>query len=206
MIITNPSGKFISAGVLSAIAASLCCITPFIALLAGSSSLTANLSWLEPARPYMIGLSVAVLAFAWFQKLKPINKSDMNCNCDTAKKPSFVQSKAFLGIVTIFAVLMMTFPLYARELFPKSQQQNIPVAQVKNIQTATFSLKGMSCEACEGHVNGEAAKVKGVVDVKTSYAKGISTVKFDTKQATIEQIKSAIAKTGYQIVSLKVSK
>ena len=206
MILTKNSGKLIGAGALSAVAASLCCITPVIALLAGSSSIAANFSWIEPAQPYLIGLSVAVLAFAWYQKLKSVDKNDMNCNCDTVEKPSFWQSKTFLGIVTVFAVLMITFPLYAGTFFPKPLQQTVPVAQINNIQTATFLLKGMSCEACEGHVNGETAKIKGVVDVKTSYVKGTSTVKFNNKQATVEQIKTGIAKTGYKVVSFNLSK
>jgi mercuric ion transport protein len=65
MISIRSPGTFTSAGVLSTFAASLCCITPVIALLAGSSSIAANFSWMEPARPYLIGLSIAVLAFAW---------------------------------------------------------------------------------------------------------------------------------------------
>lgn len=206
MIIVNESGRFMGAGVLSAIAASLCCITPVIALLAGSSSLAANFSWIDPARPYLIGLSVVTLAFAWFQKLKPVNKNDMNCNCDKPIKGSFWQSKMLLGIVTVFAVLMISFPIYAGSFFPRPQQQTPSVAQVDTLQTATFLLKGMSCEACEGHVNGEAAKIKGVVGVKTSYAKGTSIVKFDNKQTTVEQIKTAIARTGYKVISFNVSK
>ncbi|MEJ7680346.1 MAG: hypothetical protein WKG06_21325 [Segetibacter sp.] len=50
--------------------ASLCCITPVIALLAGSSSIAANFSWIEPARPYLIGLSIAVLPLCVVCKIK----------------------------------------------------------------------------------------------------------------------------------------
>ena len=69
MISLKSPGTFSGAGVLSAIAASLCCITPVIALLAGSSSVAANFSWIEPARPYLIVVSIAVLAFAWYLRL-----------------------------------------------------------------------------------------------------------------------------------------
>ncbi len=65
------SGKFVSAGLLSAIAASLCCITPVLALIAGSSGIAASFSWIEPARPYLITVAIAALGFAWYQKLKP---------------------------------------------------------------------------------------------------------------------------------------
>ncbi len=95
MISLKSSGTFTSAGVLSAIAASLCCITPVVALLAGSSSVAANFSWIEPARPYLMGLSVSVLAFAWYLKLKPAKTNTIDCNCETTKKTSFLQSKTF---------------------------------------------------------------------------------------------------------------
>ena len=68
--------KLIGAGLLTAIAASLCCITPVLALIAGTSGLASTFSWLEPFRPYFIGLTILVLAFAWYQKLKPQKKID----------------------------------------------------------------------------------------------------------------------------------
>ena len=37
-------------GLFAAIAASLCCITPVLVLLAGASGAASSLSWLEPAR------------------------------------------------------------------------------------------------------------------------------------------------------------
>ena len=63
--------KIIGAGLLTAIAASLCCITPILALIAGASGLASTFSWLEPFRPYFIGLTVLVIGFAWYQKLRP---------------------------------------------------------------------------------------------------------------------------------------
>ena len=66
--------KLIGVGVLTAMAASLCCITPILALFAGASGLGLAFSWLEPYRTYFIGLTILVLGFAWFQKLKPIKQ------------------------------------------------------------------------------------------------------------------------------------
>src|SRR5436190_9540449 len=161
---SNPksSAAVSGAGVLSAIAASLCCITPVIALLAGSSSIAANFSWIEPARPYLIGLSIAVLAFAWYVKLKLSKTNDMDC-CETPKKAPFLQSKTFLGIVTAFAVLMMTFPLYAKMFYPKPKLQAITPVVVDNKEQVKFAIIGMSCVDCEEHVNNELSKVNGVL-------------------------------------------
>jgi len=97
--------------ILTAAAASLCCITPVLAFFAGLGGMASAFSWLEPFRPYLLGLTIAVLAFAWYQMLKP--KKDIDCDCEedqpdgkTGKK-SFIQTKTFLGIVTVFAALML---------------------------------------------------------------------------------------------------
>jgi mercuric ion transport protein len=200
MISIKSSGTFTGAGVLTAIAASLCCITPVIALLVGSSSIAANFSWIEPARPYLIGLSVAVLAFAWYLKLKPVKTNDMDCNCETTKKASFLQSKTFLGIVTVFAILMMTFPLYAKVFYPKPKVQ-ATLAVVDNKQQVKFTIQGMTCAGCEEHVNNELSKVNGVVAYKTSYATRSSLVTFDKSKVEVKTIEAAINKTGYKVKS-----
>ncbi|MCF6243353.1 MAG: hypothetical protein L3J74_18705, partial [Bacteroidales bacterium] len=44
------SKRLLGAGIISAVAASLCCITPVLAIIAGSSGIAASFSWLEPLR------------------------------------------------------------------------------------------------------------------------------------------------------------
>ncbi|RZL19199.1 MAG: mercuric transport protein MerTP [Pedobacter sp.] len=204
MISIKSPGTFTSAGLLSAFAASLCCITPVIALLAGSSSIAANFSWIEPARPFLIGISIAVLAFAWYVKLKPAKTTDVDCNCETTKKASFLQSKAFLSIVTVFAILMMTFPLYAKMFYPKPKVQAATLAVVDNKQQVNFTIQGMTCEGCEEHVNNEVSKVKGVLAYKTSYASRNSLVTFDKSKVDVKTIEAAINKTGYTVKEYKL--
>lgn len=202
MISIKATGSFTFAGALTAIAASLCCITPVIALLAGSSSIAANFSWIEPARPYLIGLSVAILAFAWYLKLKPAKTNDMDCNCETPKKPSFLQSKTFLGIITVFAALMMTFPLYAKMFYPKPKAETTAFAVVDNKQQIKFTIQGMTCEACEEHVNNELSKVNGVLAYKTSYVTRSSLVTFNKSKVDVKTIESVIKKTGYKVKAI----
>lgn len=204
MISSKSTGSFTSAGIISAIAASLCCITPVVALLAGSSSIAANFSWIEPARPYLIGLSIAVLAFAWYIKLKPAKAKDMDCNCETTEKASFLKSKTFLGIVTVLAFLMMAFPLYAKMFYPEPKVQAATVAVVANEQQVEFTIVGMTCEGCEEHVNNEVSKVTGVLAYKTSYATRISLVTFDKSKVDVKTIEAAINKTGYKVKSHNV--
>lgn len=103
--------KIIGVGLLSAITASLCCITPVLALLAGASGMASTFSWIEPFRPYLLVMTFIVLGFAWYQKLNPSKAID--CECETDENKKFIQTKSFLGIITVFAIIMMAFPYYS---------------------------------------------------------------------------------------------
>ena len=67
--------------IVSAFAASLCCIVPAFAALAGIGGLASTFSWIEPFRPYLIVVSIAVLLFAWYLQLRP-KKIEADCDCE----------------------------------------------------------------------------------------------------------------------------
>ena len=192
--------KLIGAGLLTAIAASLCCITPVLALVAGTSGLASTFSWLEPYRPYLIGLTILVLGFAWYQKLKP--KINIDCNCLTEETPKFIQSKIFLGIVTAIAIVMLAFPYYAHIFYLKTEKQ-IKVVDKSNVQTVEFSISGMTCAGCEEHVNHEVNKLSGIIKSTASYENGNAIVEFDNSKTNIAEIEKAINGTGYTVTDKK---
>lgn len=195
------SGKVISAGVFSAIAASLCCITPVVALIAGTSGIASSFSWIEPAKPYLIGVSIAVLGFAWYQKLKPEPIDD--CGCEINKKSKFIQSKTFLSIVTCFAIAMIAFPSYSHIFFPDNQKQ-ITVTNPSNIQTAEFKISGMTCNGCEEEVKHEVNRLEGIIKVDVSYQKINAVVQFDNTKTNLREIEKAINSTGYAVIQSKI--
>lgn len=192
--------KLIGTGIFTAIAASLCCITPILALIAGTSGLASTFSWLEPFRPYFIGLTILVLGFAWYQKLKP--KKQIDCNCDTEEKPKSIQSKMFLGIVTVFAIVMLAFPYYSSIFYPKTEKQ-IKVVDKSNVQKAEFTISGMTCTSCEANVNHEVNKLTGIINSTTSYDNGKTVVAFDNSKTNIAEIEKAINSTGYSVTNKK---
>ncbi len=168
--------------------------------MAGSSGIVSTFSWIEPFRPYFIGTTVLVLGFAWYQKLKPQQKID--CNCETVEVSNFMQTKPFLGIITVVTVLLLSFPSYAHIFFQKVESKAI-TAQDSKIQRVEVSIKGMTCSGCEHHVKTEISKLKGIAEVVVSYEKGNAIVKFDSKQTSIEKIKKAIDSTGYKSLKSK---
>lgn len=201
----NTSKGLMGAGVISAIAASLCCITPVLALIAGASGAVSAFSWIEPARPYLIGLTVLVLGFAWYQKLKLRTKEEIECACEENDKPSFLQSKRFLGIVTAFAALMLAFPYYSHIFFPKNDKQVI-IVDKNNIQTVEFKISGMDCEACTESVKHEVNKLNGIIKVEASFEKADAEVQFDITKTNITEIEKSINLTGYHVTKSEIKK
>ncbi|CAA9197652.1 mercuric transport protein MerTP [Flavobacterium sp. NPDC079362] len=192
--------KLLGTGIMTAIAASICCITPILALIAGTSGVASSFSWLEPARPYFIGLTILVLGFAWYQKIKP--KKQIDCNCDVEKKQTFIQSKTFLAIVTVFAGLMLAFPSYAHIFYPEAQKQTVAINN-SNTKIIEFGISGMTCTSCEEHVNHEVSKLSGIIKATTSYEKKNAIVEFDNSKTNITEIEKAINATGYTITEKK---
>lgn len=192
--------KLIGAGLLSAFAASLCCITPLLALIAGTSGFASTFSWLEPFRPYFIGLTILVLGFAWYQKLKP--KKQIDCNCETENKPKFIQSKTFLGIVTCFAIFTLAFPYYSSIFYPKTEKRII-VMDKSNIQKVEFTISGMSCASCEEQVNLKVNQLMGIFSSNASYKNENAIVEFDNSKTNISEIEKVINATGYSVTEKK---
>ena len=192
--------KLIGAGLLTAITASLCCITPVLALIAGTSGIASTFSWIEPFRPYLIGLTFLVLGFAWYQKLKP--QKEIDCDCEMDEKPKFIQSKKFLGIVTVFAIVMLAFPYYSGIFYPNTEKQII-VVDKSDIKTTEFKISGMTCASCEEHVNHEVNKLNGIVNSTVSYENGNAIVEFEKTKTNETEIEKAINSTGYQVTDKK---
>ncbi len=196
--------KLMGLGIFTAIAAGLCCITPVLAMLAGIGGIAATFSWIEPFRPYLIGLSVFVLGFAWYQKLKP--KSDVDCVCDD-ENPGFWQGKSFLGLISVFAVLMMAFPIYSGIFYgtnikaSENPTSNIAPGVESNEKYANvvYAIDGMTCSSCEHHIESVVSKLDGVEKVNASFKDGNATVSFDKEKVSEKQIKEAIDSTGYTV-------
>lgn len=194
--------KLAGVSILSAVAASLCCITPVLALISGASGVASTFSWMEPARPYLLGITVLVLAFAWYQKLKLRIAEEIQCDCEDDDKPSFIQSKRFLGMVTLFAILMLAFPYYGNVFYPNAHKQNSKIEK-QNVQKVTYTISGMTCSSCEEHVKNEVNKLPGIVSVSANSKDGNAIVKFDNSKTSITEIEKTISKTGYTITSKK---
>lgn len=130
--------KKIIAIISGTIAASLCCITPVLALLAGSASFASSFSWLAPYHNYLVAFTLLVLAYAWYDKVKLSN--DITC-CDNN---NFFSGKFFLGLVTVFVLVMLSFPLWGNKVF-----ESAPTAKNCVTGTCETEIKEVKKSDCE---------------------------------------------------------
>ena len=188
--------KFISASLLGAVTASLCCITPFLTLIAGTSSLAATFSWIAPYRPYLIGLTLFVLGISWYQKLSTPKEIDGDCR---PVKPRFIHSKPFLGIVTVVALLVLAFPYYFGILYPDPGSQVISY-DPSMIHRTEFKIDGMTCSVCEAPIVHEVNQLKGILHLTVSYDSSNAIIAYDPTQTNEYKIEQAINASGYQVI------
>ncbi len=187
-------------GLFAAIAASSCCIPPVIALIAGVGGSASALSWMEPLRPYLIGLAIVAIGYAWYSHFKP--KASDDCGCDI-EKPKWYQTKGFLVGITLFSAVSIGFPYYAHIFYPDNSKEVVIVNQ-SDIQTADFEIEGMTCAACEEHVKHGVHELNGIVEVTANYEKGSATVKFDTSKVSLQEVKKAIDDTDYKVTKYQL--
>jgi len=195
----NNESTWMGAGVAAAVVASLCCITPVLAIVAGTTGLAATFSFLEPVRPFLIGITIAILVFAWYQKFK--REGDLACECETGK-PSFFRSKSFLGIITVLAIAMLAFPTYSDALLPESKKNTtaefVTTADT-DVAEVRFTVLGMTCEACAGGVKWLIDETGGVIESKISYKTGEAIVRYDKSRASFDDIKKSINESGFRV-------
>ena len=186
-------------GLFAAIAASSCCIPPVIALIAGVGGSASALSWMEPFRPYLIGLAIVAIGYAWYNYLKPKKAEDC---CDVDAKPKWYQTKGFLIGITLFAAISISFPYYAHIFYPNNKKEVVIINQ-SDIQTVNFDVQGMTCAGCEESIKHAVNELDGIVSVIPSYEKENTEVKFDKTKISKEDIEKAINSTGYKVIDKK---
>lgn len=187
-------------GVIAAIAASLCCIAPLLAIFGGLSGAATSFNWIAPYRPYLIGITVLIFAFAWYQQLVVTPKKEQDC-CAPASR-TFWQSKKFLLIVTVFAAVLTAFPYYST-IFYKAPPKTTVVALQSNFKFIRLNIKGMGCADCIKHIDGSLMSLNGVSSSTTSFEKAQTIVRYDPSKTNADSINHKIKEIGYQPTLIK---
>lgn len=190
----------VSATLLAAVAASLCCILPIVFALGGFAIVGAS-AFFESVRPYFLVATFALLGVGFYLAYrKPKSSCDPSSAC--ARPPVTRVGRLALWIAAAFAVAFAAFPYYsgavAEFLLSDGKTATSPVRQAGNVQNVSFAVHGMYCPACAKGVETKLASLTGVRKAKVSYEKGEAVVEYDAGAVSLEGIEKAIQDAGYQ--------
>jgi mercuric ion transport protein len=163
-------------------------------------------AWIGAFSPYMSGVSILVLGYAWYKKIKPAKTKD--CICEEENKVPFTASKRFLGIVTLIAVLMLSYSMITHYFHHDAEEQHVTILDHFNISIVEFKISGLTCSGCENLVNREVKKLPWIMSSLTSSKNGNVIVAFEDTKICIDEIEKAINNTGFLVteISLKSKK
>ena len=202
---TRPTSKWGVAGaILTAIAASACCVVPLILLGLGvGGAWASSLRFLEPVRPFFITLTLGFLGFAFYRAYRaPADACSTDGHCATTRPPR--AARATLWIITPLILGLLAFPYLTPYLFggrgtKLGGQAGAPASQLStgDMKQVVLKVDGMTCAACSVSVKKSLTALEGVRDATVTVEPGQAVVVYDPAKASLESLTQATAKAGY---------
>jgi copper chaperone CopZ len=75
----------------------------------------------------------------------------------------------------------------------------------KQVQTVKIQAPTMQCDMCKNRIESMLSREEGVAKVNADYKRKVITVTFNTERTNIENIKTAIANSGYDADDVKAN-
>lgn len=210
---------FLGSAIVAAVASSLCCILPVVAVAFGLGAFSIA-SVFESLRPYLLVVVFLALAFGFYQTYFRREKCGEDQACAT--KPTGRFNQMILWLATIAVLTVAAFPYYSGYIVsaldrqpPMTEEINQPNAAEENVvsenkdesaaaesesqnrKTIVIQVEGMTCEGCAAQLNVALKSLKGVIAAEANYPQKNVKVVYNPKQVTVERIKQAIYDAGY---------
>ncbi len=183
----------LAGAVLSAIAASACCLGPLILAALGLGSVGA-FAVLDQYRPLFMAATLVLLAAAFYFTYRKREETceDGSCRVSSASP----KAKALLWAAAIAAVGVMSAPRMLSALM-KGKTAADPVTQNGNsLETVILKVSGMDCAMCASGIEKELKKVPGVSLARVDFDQGTAVVR-GTK-LNVKKLIAAVKAAGYQ--------
>ena len=188
----------LSASLLAAVAASLCCILPIVFALGGFAIVGAS-AFFESLRPYFLVATFALLGVGFYLAYrKPKASCDPSSAC--ARPPVTRAGRLVLWIAAALAVAFAAFPYYSGAVaeFLLSHGSASSARRAGNVQHVSFVVRGMYCPACAKGVETKLMNLSGVRKAQVSYEQRRAEVEYEGGAVCVDQMEKAIQQAGYQ--------
>jgi len=176
--------------ILSAFAASLCCIGPLIFAVAGLGVFGAA-TFFASLRPYLLAGAAALLAVGFYFTYRPQKVICEDGTCKTVKAGK--GSKTSLWTAAIAVVAFAFSPYFTGYLFPQNSQ-TASTTTAASLETIKFQVEGMTCGGCAAEVQSALRAVAGVQKAEVSFDWKQATVVFDPAETDRQKLAEAVKK------------
>lgn len=179
-------------GMLSAVFASVCCVTPLLLVLLGLGSLGMG-AVLGHFHWWFLGAALILLTVAWRRYFQERRR----CATDRCEMASGTPTRwTLLGaslVVAAFAGLnLVTFASQRQQTASTSGGLSATTTEV------IIPVEGMTCLTCELTVESSLKKLPGVKSADARVAEQAAYVSYDPSQVGLDDLIEAINKTGYR--------
>ena len=186
----------IGGSVLSAVLASACCWLPLVLFVFGLSAAGISAAF-ETVRPFFLAGAGVLLAAGFYLNYFRREKCAPGAACERPNPTLRRFNRTMLWMGTIAVLTFALFPTYVGALFGDEGVADVPAAP-GSIELVV-GVEGMTCEACEIHVEKSLLEVPGVSAAEASHEEGIVTLRVsETTGPSANALEEAIEKAGYE--------
>ena len=182
----------LAGSLIAGLLASACCIGPLVLSALGLGSL-GFASVLAPLRPWLLGLTAALIFVGFYFAYRPENTCAPDGSC--VRPPSRKSQRVTLWIVTALALAVASYPTWgARRAVSRASAARSEAAKA----IVVLNVEGMTCTGCETEIEHELAAVPGVIAAKVNYERGRAEVRVASAGTSVEPLIAAVEKAGYR--------
>lgn len=185
--------------VVAAIASSLCCIGPLVAVLLGAGSLAAA-SGLQKWRPVFLGLTFALLTVAWYLVYRKPKAEGCRDGAACGGKRTGTANRAILWVATAASLAVVALPLYVGALARLLQpERSAPAGSAAaNVASLRVKIATMDCTACAVNIQRMVGKEEGVVRAEVVFKTKQGVIEYDPARISPNKILWVINETGFK--------
>ncbi len=191
-------GRLATVGaVIAAVLSSACCWLPLLLLGLGVSG-GVMASTFASLRPWLLPLSLVLLAVGWYFTLRPAHGTacatdgDDCCAPQAELRPGRRFNLTMLVIATVMVGTFAFFPNYLGALLPSATP-----AVADQTVTTVLGIEGMTCAGCEVHVEKRLEEIPGVAVEDVDHATGRAVI-HSTAAVPDSLLEQAVEKSGYR--------
>ncbi len=198
----DKSGLALTGAVVGALAASLCCILPLVAIVLGVSSFAAS-EFFARWRPYLLAVTFGLLALGFYLAYRPRGEV---CETGSACARTTIGrwNRAGLWLVTLLVVVFAAFPYYSGWIVRAVTNEKNPAAPAgaRSVAHVVLSVQGMDCPVCAAALEKSLSQIAGVRYARVNFQEKRASLDYDPRVVDASRFVKLIRDAGFKAQAL----